>query len=100
MTKSKWGGVATSLVAITLGGCERRRQCQPSGIYKTADVERLANLAPRTPGWPPWPQEPEPKKPSSGESPEEVAARDPIYAEYRRKTADIEAQDDAPATSG
>ena len=31
---------------------------------------------------------------SSGESPEEIAARDPIYAEYRRKTADIEQEDD------
>ena len=42
----------------------------------------------------PWPQKPEPKKPSSGESPEEIAARDPIYAEYRRRTADIEQEDD------
>jgi hypothetical protein len=41
-----------------------------------------------------WPQAPEPKQPSSGESPEEVAARDPIFAEYRRRTAEIERHDD------
>ena len=88
VTKSKWCGVAASLVAVTLAGCGGGSE--PSGMYKAADAERLANVAPRTPGWPPWPQKPEPKKPSSGESPEEIAARDPIYAEYRRRTADIE----------
>jgi hypothetical protein len=62
-------------------------------MYKAADAERLANIAPRTPGWPPWPQQPDPQKPSSGESPDEVAARDPIYAKYRRRTADIEQLD-------
>ena len=83
VTKSKWCGVAASLVAVTLAGCGGGSE--PSGMYKAADAERLANVAPRTPGWPPWPQKPEPKQPSSGESPEEVAARDPIYAEYRRQ---------------
>ena len=82
MTKSKWAGVAASLVAVTLAGCGGGSE--PSGMYKAADAERLANVAPRTPGWPPWPQQPEPQKPSSGESPDDVAARDPIYAEYRR----------------
>jgi len=62
-------------------------------MYNAADVERLANLAPQTPGWPPWPQEPEPKQPSS-ESAEEAAAKDPIFAEYRRRTAGIEVHDD------
>ena len=91
MTRSKWGGVAASLAAVTLVGCGGGSE--PSGMYNAADAERLANMAPRTPGWPPWPQTPEPKKPSSGESAEEVAARDPIYAEYRHRTADIEPQD-------
>ena len=66
---------------------------EPSGIYKAADAERLANIAPRTPGWPPWPQQPEPKQTSGDESPEKVAARDPIFAKYRRRTADIEQRD-------
>ena len=91
MTKSKWGGVAASLVAVALAGCSGGSD-QPSGRYKAADAERLANIAPRTPGWPPWPQRPEPK-PSSDESAEEVAARDPIYAKYRRRTADLEQHD-------
>jgi hypothetical protein len=91
VTKLQYGGIATSLVAITLSGCGGGNE--PSGMYKAADAERLANVAPRTPGWPPWPQQPEPKKPSSGESEEEVAARDPIYAEYRRRTAEIEQRD-------
>ena len=62
-------------------------------MYKAADAERLANVAPRTPGWPPWRQQPEPQKPSRGESPDEVAARDPIYAEYRDAAADIGQRD-------
>jgi hypothetical protein len=61
-------------------------------MYKAADAERLANAAPRTPGWPPWPQKPEPKQPST-ESADEVAARDPIFADYRRRTADVEEDD-------
>jgi hypothetical protein len=79
------------VIAALLGGCSGDNE--PSGMYKTADVERLANVAPRTPGWPPWPQQPEPKQPS-GESPEEAVSRDPIYAEYRRRMADIEQSDD------
>ena len=62
-------------------------------MYKAADAERLANIAPRTPGWPPWPQQREPKQSSGDESSEEVAARDPIFAKYRRRTADIEQRD-------
>jgi hypothetical protein len=89
--KSKWSGVAASLLVVTLAGCGGGNE--PSGTYKPADAERLANIAPRTPGWPPWPEKPDPQKPSSGESPEEVAARDPIYAKYRRRTADIEQPD-------
>jgi hypothetical protein len=91
VTASGWSGIAASVVAITLTGCGGGEE--PSGTYKGADVERLAKMGPRTPGWSPWPQ-PEPKQPSSGESPEDVAARDPIYAEYRRSTAELQRSDD------
>jgi hypothetical protein len=80
-----------SLLVIALVGCGGEKE--PSGTYKSADVERLSNLAPRTPGWPPWPKTPEAKQPST-ESAEAVAARDPIYAEYRRRTTDLEERDD------
>jgi hypothetical protein len=99
--KTKWGGIAASLVAVTLAGCGGGDE--PTGTYKTADVERLANVAPRTPGWPPWPQEPEPKEPEpkepSGQSAEEAAAKDPIFAEYRRKTAGLEEHDEWGASN-
>ena len=78
---------------MALGGCDGGSS-EPNGTYKAADVERLANIAPRTPGWPPWPHEPAPKPPSSEESPEEMAAKDPILAEYRRRTDDLEAHDE------
>jgi hypothetical protein len=91
VTKSQYCGMVTALVAVTLGGCSGGNE--PSGIYKAADAERLANAAPRTPGWSPWPEKPEPEKRSS-ESLEEKAAREPIIAEYLRRTADIEAPDD------
>jgi hypothetical protein len=91
VTRCYRGGPATWLVAVALAGCSGGTE--PSGTYKAADAERLANLAPQTPGWPPWPDNPEPNR-SSGESPDEVAARDPIYAEYRRRTADLEQHDD------
>ena len=77
-------------MAVTLAGCGGGNE--PSGRYKAADAERLANVAPRTPGWPPWPQKPEPQ-PSSDESAEQVAARDAIYAKYRRRTAELEQRD-------
>ena len=82
-----------SLVAISLAGCGGSEGSEPSGMYNAADVEQLATLAPQTPGWAPWPQEPEPNR-SSGESAEEAAATDPIFAEYRRRTAGIEEHDD------
>ena len=91
MTKFQWGGVATVLVTITLAGCDGGSN-EPNAMYKAADVERLANVAPQTPGWPPWPRKLEPKP--SGESPDDVAARDPIFAEYRRRTEEIERHDD------
>jgi hypothetical protein len=85
------GGIAVIVVAGALAGCSGGDD--PGGLYTAADVGRLANIAPRTPGWPSWPQEPVPKQPSS-ESPEEAAARDPIYAEFRRRTAGIKVRDD------
>ena len=92
MTAPRCVGLAVSLAAVALAGCGGGDE--PSGVYDAADVERLAALAPRTPGWPPWPQQPDPPKQPSGESPEDVAARDPIYAEYRRKMVGIETSDD------
>ena len=89
---SKWGGLAASLVAITLAGCGG--DSEPSGMYKAADAARLAIMAPRTPGWPPWPEKSDPKQPPSGESAAERLARDPILAAYRRRTAHIEQSDD------
>jgi hypothetical protein len=77
-------------VAITLAGCSG--ETDPGGTYKSADVERLAAIAPRTPGWPPWPQKPDPKQPPS-ESQKKASANDPIYAAFRRKTADLETED-------
>jgi hypothetical protein len=79
------------LVVAALVGCSGGSE--PGGTFKPADAKTLAAMAPRTPGWAPWPDEPEVRKPS-GESPEDIAARDPIFAEYRRRTADIEQGDD------
>ena len=93
MTKSQCGAIATSLVAIALAGCNGGSDA-PSGSYKAADAKRLANMTPDTPGWPAWPQKPQPKPSSSGETADEAAAKDPIFAEYRRRTAEIEQHDD------
>jgi hypothetical protein len=87
VTSLQWGAIPACLAALAVAGCSGGDE--PSGRYKSADVERLADVAPVTPGWPPWPHEPDPKEPSS-ESPDEAAARDPIYAEYRRRTAELE----------
>lgn len=51
--------------------------------FTAADARRLANVRPVTPGWSPWPQHPE-KQARSDSSPEELAAKDPIYAAYRQ----------------
>jgi hypothetical protein len=93
VTRSLSVALATPLVTITLVGCSGGGSSEPSGTYRTSDVERLANLAPQTPGWPAWPRQPEPKQPAT-ESAEEAAARDPIYAAYRQRTAEIEVQDE------
>ena len=91
MARSQWAGLVVSLaVAITVTGCGGGTE--PSGIYKSADVDRLVQIAPVTPGWPPWPQAPEPKR-AATESPEKLAATDPIYAELRRRTAAIKQSD-------
>ncbi len=74
-------------MALTLVGCSG--DDEGGGAYESADAERLAEITPVTPGWSPWPREPEPEEPS-GDSPEEAAARDPIFAAYRRATAEVE----------
>jgi len=84
-------GVAASLAAVTLAGCSGGNE--PSGTYEAADAERLAAVAPRTPGWRFSPRAPEPKQPSD-DSLEDRPARDPIYAEYRRRTPDIQMHDE------
>jgi hypothetical protein len=82
--------LAVSLVFLGAGvaGCGGGEPAH----FTTADARRLANVRPVTPGWSPWPQRPE-KRPRSDSSPEEAAAKDPIYAAYRRRTAEIEQQE-------
>jgi hypothetical protein len=84
-------------VAIALAGCGGGDD-EPSRTFGPADVDLLATVAPTTPGWPAWPDEPEPKQPSS-ESPDEAAASDPIYAEFRRKTAHLSGESDDTGAS-
>jgi hypothetical protein len=83
--------VTASFTAVALSGCSGGNEA--SGTYKAADVARLATTAPVTPDLPAWPTKPEPKQ-QSDESPEEGAARDPVYAAYRARTSDIESHDD------
>jgi len=77
-------------MAIAASGCGGGNE--PSGAYTSADVEQLATIAPVTPDLPAWPEKPKLKK-QLDESPEEVAARDPVYAAYRRRTRDLESED-------
>jgi hypothetical protein len=98
VARSEWAGLVVSLVvAITVTGCGGGHE--PSGIYKSADVDRPVEIAPVTPGWPPWPQGPEPKRAATA-SPEQLAARDPIYAEDRRRTAAIKQSDNWASDNG
>ena len=99
MTKSKWGGVAASLVAVTLAGCGGGSE--PSGTYKAADAERLANVAPRTPGWPPGRRSPSRSRPRVGSrrrrSPRETRST-PSIDEGRQTSSSPTTG--GPATSG
>jgi hypothetical protein len=81
------GGLGLALALAGCGGSDEPASL-PAASFTWADAERLADVRPVTPGWPPWPHAPEEKQPSS-ETPEEVAARDPIYAEFRERTADL-----------
>ena len=89
------GGLATAAVvaglAVRNGG--GNGSASSGTLYTEADAERIAQLAPVTPGWPAWPEQPEEKAPST-QTPDDLAAKDPIYAEYRRKTARITGKDD------
>ena len=80
------GGLAAATVAAALAGCGRGGSTSTG--YTEADAERLAKLAPVTPGWPAWPEKPDAKR-HAAQTPEEAAAKDPIYAKYRRKTAHV-----------
>jgi hypothetical protein len=57
-------------------------------FFTGVDARRLAQIAPVTPGWPAWPARPE-KKMRSRVSLQEVLARDPLYAEFHRRTAGL-----------
>ena len=91
MTKLRCNPRVVSLAVIALAGCSGGDE--PSATFRSADAERLAAVGPSTPGWPAWPQEPEARQPSDS-TPEELAAKDPIYAAYRRSTADVEQRDE------
>ena len=80
--------IATSLgslaLALALAGCSGSDE--PDVVYTGADARRLAQIAPVTPGWPGWPGRPEKQQPPKV-SLEEMIARDPIFAEYHRRTS-------------
>ena len=78
MTRSAIALVFTVVVAGCNGGSEQEM------LFTAADANRFANVRPVTPGWPPWPERPEKQSPSDS-SPEELAAKDPIYAAYRER---------------
>jgi hypothetical protein len=75
-----------SLALVACGGDESAGDS--AARFSDADATRLARIAPVTPGWPAWPTEPDEKR-ASTETAEQAAARDPLYAEYRRKTAHV-----------
>jgi len=88
--------IATSLgslaLALALTGCSGGDE--PDVVFTGADARRLAQIAPVTPGWPDWAGRPEKKQPSKV-SLEEVIARDPIFAEYQRRTSKLAGDLDA-----
>ena len=87
MTASRWSGALTALLAaISLAGCSG--DDEQDVVFSGADARRLAQIAPVTPGWPAWPERPETKQ-RSEVSLEETLARDPLFAEYHRRTAKL-----------
>jgi hypothetical protein len=92
--------IATSLgllaLALALSACSGGDEpnVEPDVVFTGADARRLAQIAPVTPEWPDWPERPEKKQPSE-ESLEEAIARDPIFAEYHRRTSKLAGDLDA-----
>jgi hypothetical protein len=92
--------IATSLgtlaLALSLTGCSGGDEpdLEVDAVFTGADARRLAQIAPVTPGWPDWPERPE-KKQASTVSLEEAIARDPILAEYHRRTSKLAGDLDA-----
>jgi hypothetical protein len=88
--------IATSLgslaLALTVAGCSGGDE--QNVVFTGADARRLAQIAPVTPGWPDWPGRPAKKQPSKV-SLEEVLARDPLFAEYHRRTSTLAGDLDA-----
>ena len=77
--------ITALLAAVALAGCGGD---EPDVVFSGADARRLAEIAPVTPGWPAWPEHPE-KKRRSEDSLEETLARDPVFAEYHRRTSKL-----------
>ena len=88
--------IATSLVLLALGVAGCSGGDDPTVVFTAADARRLAQIAPVTPGWPDWPERPEKKEPSEL-SLDEAIARDPIFAEYHRRTSKLAGDLDAGA---
>ena len=76
----------TGLLAATLAACSGGDETDD--VYSGADARRLAQIAPVTPGWPAWPVRPAKKQPSKA-SLEDALARDPLFAEYHRRTSKL-----------
>lgn len=92
MTASWWSGaLAALLVGVTVAGCGGDH---PDAAFSGADASRLAQIAPVTPGWPAWPERPEPKQ-AAEVSLEQTVARDPLLAEYQRRTSTLAGDLDA-----
>jgi len=91
---SRWSeGLVGLLAAMTLAGCTGGDDPEEV-VFSGADARRLAQIAPATPGWPVWPERPEKKEPSEV-SLEEALARDPLFAEYHRRTSELAGDLDA-----
>ena len=82
-------------MALVLVGCGGGGD-DGEALFTGADARRLAEISPAASGWPDWPARPVRKKPADLTL-EEVLERDPIYAEYHRRTSklagDLDARD-------
>jgi hypothetical protein len=91
-------GPTVILMALVLSGCSGGGGGDDGeALFAGADARRLAEISPAASGWPDWPARPVKKKKSSGVTLEEVLERDPLYAEYHRRTSklagDLDARD-------